>query len=338
VNAVGQASAMPTTLSVMGCTFTGNEVTGPNIQTGGGAIATVNVSPQVGNSSFTGNHTPNASGDGGAIFSQFDWNLPSQPIIMNLNVYQDTFTSNSASIGGAVYVAGNMNSGTVNVSVVYDTSFHDGAGSGWGGGLSDNITTSGTASASTYLINDTFFSDVAATGAGIGLILQDTGTGTNTALVQSCTVTGCTASTKGGGLWADAGTNWVTVDNNIFDGNTVTEEGYNGPLDDTLAAGTSLTDKGYNLVDASDAKPNGFNNNPNTDVINNGPPGLAATLANNGAKPGYPQTLALLNTSPGYQKGDANLAGTLDERGLTRQNNPGMNLKVSIGAEDPNAM
>jgi len=111
----------------------------------------------------------------------------------------------------------------------------------------------------------------------------------------------------------------------------VTAKGYQGPLDVTVTQnnnGTSFQDQGYNLVGTTNSNQL-FNNN--NDIFNDNP-GLANALANNNALPGYPQTLALSTTSPGYEEGDQELAGQLDERGLTRQTD-----SVSIGAEDPDA-
>jgi hypothetical protein len=76
-----------------------------------------------------------------------------------------------------------------------------------------------------------------------------------------------------------------------------------------------------------------------TDQFNNNT-GLANALAANGAVAGYPMTLALSKNSIAYQIGDQSLAGKAgplgtDGRGLARVSGGG--LKVSIGAEDPDA-
>ena len=170
------------------------------------------------------------------------------------------------------------------------------------------------------------------------MTLTNTGTGTNNAALTSLTINQNTASTDSGGLYIAAAANGVvSIRNSILDGNTVTAQGYNGPIDVTLTNNLALNDIGYNLVGTSDT----MFGPKNKDILNN-TTGLASALAGNGAKAGYPQTLALTatkgNTSPGYETGDPGLAGQpdplgKDERGLTRQAG-----KVSIGAEDPDAM
>jgi predicted outer membrane repeat protein len=221
----------------------------------------------------------------------------------------------------------------VNIS---DNTFYKNSATGslnyvYGGGLDVYHQTSGTGSASATLINDTFFQNSSTNhGGGLVVTVKNTGTGTNTAALTSLTVNKNTAATDGGGLYISGGN--VSVDNSIFDGNTVTASGYNGPEDVTVGVAGTLTDNGYNLVGTSDTQ---FSTT-NHDILNN-TTGLATSLAQNGAPAGVPKTLALSTSSVGYEKGDQSLAGKSgllgqDERGFARKS--GM---VSIGAEDPDA-
>ncbi len=156
---------------------------------------------------------------------------------------------------------------------------------------------------------------------------------TNSISLTSLTVYQNTAAFDSGGVYANvAGLGSVSTTNSIFDGNTVTAAGFNGPLDFLAVVPNNWSDIGFNLVGGSEFA----SFVAAGDIIDFAiAPGLANTLANNNAKPGYPQTLALALTSPGYETGNQNLAGTIDAEGLTRQS--GQGLKVSIGAYDPDA-
>ncbi len=204
-----------------------------------------------------------------------------------------------------------------------------------GGGLAIEHALNGTASASTTLVNDTFFQNNAQ-GSGGGLYLAQTnnGTGACSAWLYSLTVYYNWAMLSAGGAYASGPNGSLTLDNNIFEGNDVYYPGYTSPLDILFSNPKVINTEKYNLVGTSDK---GFTGTGDiNDALNY--PGLAGSLANNGAAPGYPQTLALSNISPGYEKGDQNLVNlinpyTIDERGWTRQAG-----KVSMGAEDPDAM
>lgn len=196
--------------------------------------------------------------------------------------------------------------------------------------------------ASATLINDTFFANTSDNhGGGLAIMLSDsTGQDIANASLTSLTVNQNTAATDSGGMYISTTLKQVvSADNSIFDGNFVTANGYQGPIDVTLSNNNNgwfktLT---YNLVGTSDTM---FPNNQNGNKRNN-TTGLANALAQNGAPANYPLTLALSNVkgpnSPGYETGDPTLAGAagakgLDERGFKRQAN-----KVSIGAYDPDA-
>jgi hypothetical protein len=216
------------------------------------------------------------------------------------------------------------------------------ATTGNGGGVDIVQSTAQSGSASTTLTNDTFMGNGAGDhGGGLALTLAGDGTGTNTAKLTSLTAYNNSAATDGGGLFVDSALmGAVSVDNSILAGNTVSANGYNGPVDVTMTNNnTALDDYGWNLVGTTDT----MFDDPLTDILNDNP-GLANTLANNGGPlVGSEQTmtlptLALSNTSPGYRTGDQNLTNTLDgrqldERGFTRQTG-----KVSIGAEDPDTL
>jgi hypothetical protein len=158
--------------------------------------------------------------------------------------------------------------------------------------------------------------------------------------MTSLTVTGNTAVSDAGGVYISNSNGQVSVDNNIFDGNSVTQNGFNGPIDFYVSNVNqqSFNDIGYNLVGISD---NMFTQDSN-DILNN-TTGLANALALNGAPAGNPLTLALSkNNSPGYDTGDQSLASqanpnSIDERGLTRQAKGVAGQEVSIGAYDPDA-
>jgi predicted outer membrane repeat protein len=338
VDAVGITPGT-TRLTVSGSTFNGN-----NTSVGassGGAIASSDITV-VSSSTFTSNGNSGAFGIfGGAIYYDItNQSDPARPYDSSLQVNQDTFTGNGASEGGAIYSDVGVNAGSITVAVTNSTFYQNRAAgfgnNGQGGGVFISHNTSGTGTASAVFINDTFFQNSAAdVGGALLLLLINSGTGSNTATLTSNTVYQNQAVNGGGGLSINAaGVGVVTVDNNIFDGNLVTLQGFNGPLDVATSAGhRELTDNGYNLVGTTDTQ---FSVQKK-DILDNNP-GLANALAPNGAKPGYPQTLALANTSPGYEQGDQRLAGQpnpdgIDARGLTRQ--PG---KVSIGAEDPDAL
>jgi predicted outer membrane repeat protein len=327
VNAVGANGSF---LYVNLCTFANNRVVG--MSTFGGAIAT-SANTDVEQSVFTTNSTQAANktntGEGGAI--AFQITNPQSPI-PSLKVNRDTFMSNTTiSDGGAVYTKVAVHAGTVNITVINSTFSSNQAPDGSGGGLDVNQSTSETGSSAVTLTNDTFFANLASTGGGLafgGLI--NIGTGTNTATLTSLTVNQNSANNRGGGMALDLSPN-VGVTNSIFDGNLVNVPGYTGPLDVFVANdGSSVTDDGWNLVGVSDTM---FSIIAFDIIDKNNNPGLANALADNNALPGYPQTLAVQPGSLALGAGDPSLEGTLDERGRTRQAG-----KVTIGAEDPNAI
>jgi hypothetical protein len=211
-----------------------------------------------------------------------------------------------------------------------------GAGLHDGGGLGINSVSQANGVVNEALVNDTFFQNLSSRwGGGLNLVASNT-PGSSVELTSNTFYRNVT-STAGGAVYLDTFRN-IRVDNNIFDGNLVTAQGFNGPLDVALANGATLNDLGYNLVGVSDS--DWFDEDPEKhnifDLFNN--PGLANALGPNGALVGYPPTLALLNTSPGFETGDQSLAtrGTpwsLDARGYVRQAG-----HVSIGAENPDAL
>ncbi len=329
--------ATPTSkLTVTASTFTGNQA----LNSGSGGAIYSSMVADVETSTFASN---SAARHGGAIYYVIvDLSNPPVAYSSSLTVNQDTFTGNMvqsaqlAGYGGAVATYSTLGAGSDTVKVTNSTFYQNlcssANGVGRGGGLDLIADLTGNASATASFVNDTFFKNsIDNVGGGVSITLGNSGTGTNTAALTSLTINQNTAVNKGGGLYVDAAAGTVSVDNNIFDGNEVTVAGYNGPPDVTNTAAFRLEQ--YNLVGTSD---NQFNP-ANGDILNDNP-GLAGALANNNAKPYYPQTLALAVTSPGHEKGDQNLPNLSipyynDARGRIRQRN-----KVSIGAEDPDAI
>ncbi len=272
VNATGGTNGSAT-LNVSSCYFASNEVTGA---TGtGGAISTsaitdVETSTFSRNDNFIDNDNLTGSIDGGAI-AYVIRNLqdPATPYNSSLTLNQDSFDNNqSAGRGGAVWTDVGVNSGMVTVLVTNST-FNNNTASVSGGGVCFDHVTSGTGTVTNTLTNDTFFQNLADFGGGIALVdLTNNGTGKNTAVLTSLTVNQNDASTAGGGLYVANGANGaVSMDNNIFDGNTVSAPGYNGPLDVTLLVGLAMNDIGYNLVGTSDT----MFTVKNSDILNNNP-------------------------------------------------------------------
>jgi predicted outer membrane repeat protein len=336
VDAEPTANNPAATLSVSGCKFSGNY---PTSLTAGGAIYTEDETTVT-----TSNFFNNQAQEGGAIAYGIDA-VPAPANTSYLQVEQDYFEQNgpgpgqTVGEGGAIYSVVVINSGAVNVGIYNSTFYNNGTtGRGQdndGGAVKIAHTTTGTGTATAQFNNDTFYLNKSSDhGGAMSLYLNNTGTGTNTAGLTSLTVYGNTAGGDSGGVFVGAGQpGTVAMDNNILDGNTVSLLGYNGPVDVTLVANNILNDIGYNLVGSSDTM---FVNGVNHDIVdNNNAPGVANQLALNNAKPGYQVTLALQTAapaSPAYETGDPSQAGSIDERGYTRQAG-----KVSIGAEDPDA-
>jgi predicted outer membrane repeat protein len=325
------------TLNVWDSFFYGNQAR--SAASTGGAIATSLIT-DIERSQFFNNQAVS----GGAIDYLIN-NTDGPGFNSSLTVNQGYFQGNSppsrlVGNGGAIASSVAVSAGSVNVSITNSTLFSNGTGAGlipgtvsFGGGVDIDDNASGTGLISTVLANDTFFQNTASGAGGLGggllLTLANSGTGTNDATLTCLTVNQNQAAADGGGVYVGADQqSIVQVGNSIFDGNTVTAAGYNGPVDFQLDSDPrSFFDRGYNLVGTADlmfslAALDIFNDNP----------GLANALAPNAAKPGYQVTLALALNSPGYEMGDPSLAGSTDERGWIRQAG-----KVSIGAEDPDA-
>jgi predicted outer membrane repeat protein len=323
------------TLTVLACKFVKNI----DKNDFGGALAAQNFNTDVEQSTFDQNQA--ASGDGGAVYLRDTGGNGPKTIAHTFNL--DIFTGNQAQNGGALKARDSASASAVNLSLSNSTFSNNNKAvsnnTGTGGGVYINDTLSGTGSATNTLTNDTFFQNASDnTGGALSLNLANSGAGNLSAVLTSLTVNGNTAANDGGGLYYTSSLQAVTLDNNILDGNTVTNKPA-GAQDVTLAGGAKFKAEKYNLLGVTDN--NNFTNGVNNDILNN-TTGLANQLAVNGAPANYPQTLALTavknNTSPGYETGDPNLATSVaplnqDERGKTRQVN-----KVSIGAEDPDAI
>ena len=126
------------------------------------------------------------------------------------------------------------------------------------------------------------------------------------AVIESSTIAGNTAPTNAGGGVASNGfdTTLTRVSNSIVAGNTGSDVNF------VLGSDNSFESSGYNLIGTGNATP-AFNQDG--DIINNTDPGLAQ-LANNGGKT---QTRALISTSPARNTGQTDF--TEDQRGLPRQ-------------------
>jgi hypothetical protein len=323
------------TLSVLACQFVNNS----DDNNFGGAMAAKNFNTDVEQSTFDQNQA--ASGDGGAVYLRDTGGKGPKTIAQTFNL--DIFTGNLAQNGGALKARDSASASAVNFSLSNSTFSNNNKAvsnnTGTGGGVYINDTLSGTGSATNTLTNDTFFQNASDnTGGALSLNLANSGAGNLSAVLTSLTVNGNTAANDGGGLYYTSSLQAVTLDNNILDGNTVTNKPA-GAQDVTLAGGAKFKAENYNLLGVTDN--NNFTNGVNNDILSN-TTGLANALAANGAPANYPQTLALTavknNNSPGYETGDPNLATSVaplnqDERGKTRQAN-----KVSIGAEDPDAI
>ena len=319
------------TLDISGCTF--GSSTSFNSATGGsGEAIWTNATLYLETSSFTGN---TASAAGGAIEDAA--NSSTAPLTIN----ETTFTSNSTSAtsggsGGAV--DGSFN-GNVAIQITNSTFYYNSAFANGGGvNLVVNANQLTTFTNDTFFQNDCGFQNASGgTGGGLQVTLSANAAGvTSTVTLTSLTVydNEATSSNGGGGVYISGnaslgGVVKAVLTNNIIDGNDVTASGYTGALDFADPGVSTFTEK-FNLVGTSDTMFTGMGD------IQDNTTGLATSLASNGAKSGYPETLALSTNkanSPGYETGYQSLAGQIDERGLTRQAN-----KVSIGAEDPDAM
>ncbi len=327
-------------LTVLACQFIGNTSGAAVNGIGyGGGIYAAGFSADVEQSTFNQN---NSVSSGGAIALRYG-SKGTNNLTAEINL--DTFTNNQSKDGGGVSATGSFSSGVGNL-YLYNSTFYnnkavgDPPGTGEGGAVYILDVLSKSASVDNTLTNDTFFKNTSDLfGGALFQALSNSGTGSINDLLTSLTVYQNTAASAGGGLEISSNiAGAVTLDNNILDGNTVTNEPTEAQ-DVTLSNAAALTDKGYNLVGTSDN--DNFKNGVNNDILNN-TTGLANQLSANGAPANYPQTLALTAVkganSPGYETGDPNLSTSgnplnQDERGKTRQIN-----KVSIGAEDPDAI
>jgi len=154
-----------------------------------------------------------ATGDGGAIYNQFG----------TTTVTGTTFDSNQADAGGAIY----QYYGTASVSGSTFTGNH----APYGGGIFNN-------NGALTLSNTSFTGNYTTSGDGGGVFNMSSASG---ATVTSCTFTGNTAATDGGGMYNYNSP--LTMTGGTFDGNSAGNVGgglYHG-FDTANVSGTTFT-------------------------------------------------------------------------------------------------
>jgi hypothetical protein len=162
---------------------------------------------------------------------------------------------------------------------------------------------------------------------------------------QPLTVYQNQAANSGGGLYVGLlGPNvpsTFNVGNSIIAANGVENPPSDGP--DVFVSGSTKNFKsdGYNFIGIGDNGTGGnlYNWAPSDAWGTAAAPKVPALdptgLQSNG---GPTQTIKLLTTAGGgYHMGNPDLAGTTDQRGYLRKNDPANNIEVSVGAYDPDA-
>jgi predicted outer membrane repeat protein len=282
--------------------ITGSAFSDNSVNNCGGAVAgTSAASLNVDNSTFSGNHTPVNSGDGGAICT---WHTTT--------ITNSTFSSNSSNgQGGAIYQGG----GTLTVT---DSTFSGNhvAGSGLAiyniGGTTLNVT------------NSTFFGNY---GPGEGSV-----TGFGTVTITNCTFS-ANASGGGGNSGAVLSAGTVTVSNTILVGNS-SWQNCSGPIID----GGNNLDSGATCGFTSSTG-SLSNTDPMLDpagLANNGGPTQTIALCGGPSNPNLLCTVI----SPAINVGNQAICAAapvydLDQRGFGR---PGvLATNCSIGAYEFNS-
>ncbi|MEZ0297722.1 MAG: beta strand repeat-containing protein [Candidatus Methylacidiphilales bacterium] len=280
------------------------------------------------------------SAAGGAIFANGE-----------LHVSESAFYFNNASSGGAIYSTGGGD-----ISVTNSVFYRNIAAGGGGGAINIFSLTKLTVKDSTLLENQTNSS-----GGAISL-------GTDgTAIIENSTFSGNTAPDFGGGIYSSAGSSVLNVTNSTFSGNT--SNGGSGSAIDTMGTteiksstfsgnsgsavvgvggtlsigstiiansgggvdiyytGAAYTDLGYNIIENAGFQAPSFNG-PGT--VTGVDPGLSSL----GWYGGPTQTFGLLSGSIALDKipDTAFVAGTTDQRGVTRGQSLAGNGYADIGA------
>ena len=300
------------TLTVTGCTLSGNSATDPT--RGGGAIANdANRTATVTGSTLTGNSAVN---HGGGIDTEG-----------TLTLSNSTLSGNSASYGGGIEVS--SSGGVSGTLTVIDCTLSGNSATNAGGGIDNNGTL--TVTDSTLFGNST-----TNTGGGIdnngtltvtdctlfGNSAANTGGGIfnkGTLTVTDCTVSANFASSGGGLYNASNASGPATLGNTIVAGNTATSGGPD--------ASGAISSQGHNLIGETD----GGSGWVGTDLTGTIAQPLNASLAPLGDYGGPTQTMPPLYGSPAIDAGDNSLVPggiTTDQRGQPRT----FNGTVDIGA------
>jgi hypothetical protein len=237
-----------------------------------------------------------SAANGGGIFVDFDGNVTLTDCVVSGNFVSAQFGGN----GGGIYNRGWL---SLNESTIVD---NNGAGNGIGVGVYSNGTM--------FATNCTFDSNTGASYGG-GLFLAGTATLTNCTITENQAL--FDASSAGGGLNVDVGSN-VTLINTIVAGNNANvgpdvKTGTNTiPAADHCFIGNG---DGSNLV-------NGVNGNQIGSSFHLIDP-ILGPLQNNG---GPTPTRALLAGSPAIDAGTAAGAPSIDQRGFARPSGAGYDI------------
>jgi hypothetical protein len=319
------------TLTVMGCTLSGNSAShGVDFQSGGGGISNVGTLTVTGSTLSGNSATPyNYAGGGGGISNAG-----------RLTVSNSTLSGNSAGggFGGGIY------NSLVPAVLTVTGSTLSGNTAGIGGGISNYF--------GTLTVTDSTLSGNSA-GAGGGIYNY-----LSTVTVTDSTLSGNSARHSGGGIENDNGTltvsnstltaNRANIGNDSFHGGGVFVN--RGPgatvLHNTLIAGnfTGATrsktrndvygalDPGgdYNLIGDGTGM-TGLTNGVNGNLIGNASDPIDPLLDSLGDYGGSTKTHALLAGSPALNAGNPNQMGATDQRGVVRRGG------VNIGAYQASA-
>ncbi|MEN6553016.1 MAG: hypothetical protein ABFC34_09040, partial [Methanobacterium sp.] len=202
-------------LTGVNSTFTGNTAG----WYGGAILSTGNLT--VTGSTFTGNRV--TLQEGGISDSNF---FPSGGAINNLfngylNVFNSTFTNNTAFYGGAIYNRGLL--------TVMGSTFNKNTGSG--GAILNN---GGDSTTPAVVLNSTFTANNGKNYSGGGAIFNS-----GNLKVLTCIFTNNTESNGMGGAIYNQGT--LNVDNDQFSGNIVTDDGYGGAIYNNQGSNLKVT-------------------------------------------------------------------------------------------------
>jgi hypothetical protein len=342
------------TLTVNSCTFTSNGSSG-----GGGGIYNAQGMLTVSNSAFLSNTGPfggggianfamatvttsaftsnsGGAGGGGAIYNSGTVDVSSCILSSNsgfsgggifsisgtLTVTHCTLSGNNAATGGGIEAGGTL--------TVSNSTFTSNTANTEGGGLYRTGIGPGTITGSTLSGNST-----GNDGGG----LENTGT----LAVSNCTLSANSGSSAGGGITNQGS---LTVTSSTLAGNSASAGGglFNSSsatllLQNSIVSGNSSTSaqgpnvngavmntSGYNLVGIADGTLTGINDGVNGNQIGTTASPIDAQLGPLADNGGPTLTHALLLGSPAIGTGDPSLAGTPDQRGVTRHATP------SIGA------